>query len=297
MRLNKYLSESGACSRREADGFIAEGRVTVNGAPAALGTQVEDGDDVRLDGDTIGGARKRSRPVYIALNKPVGITCTTERHVAGNIVDFVDHPERVFPIGRLDKDSEGLILLTNDGDIVNEVLRAEHHHEKEYVVAVDRAITPEFVASMAAGVRLSDATTKPCKVDKLGARVFRITLTQGLNRQIRRMCEAFGLTVEALQRVRIMRINLGELPLGRWRNLTTEEVQTLMPRRGPPSAAPGSPNASRPSRPSPRAASRPSPPTASRPGARGANRPVARGPAAHGGKHPSQGRSRGRGGR
>ena len=199
MRLNKYLSESGACSRREADGFIAEGRVTVNGVPAALGTQVEDGDDVRLDGDSVGAARKRSRPVYIALNKPVGITCTTERHVAGNIVDFVDHPERVFPIGRLDKDSEGLILLTNDGDIVNEVLRAEHNHEKEYVVAVDHAITPEFVTSMAAGVRLSDATTKPCKVVKLGAKVFRITLTQGLNRQIRRMCEAFGFTVEALQ--------------------------------------------------------------------------------------------------
>jgi 23S rRNA pseudouridine2604 synthase len=285
VRLNKYLSESGACSRREADGFIAEGRVTVNGVPAALGTQVEDGDDVRLDGDSVGAARKRSRPVYIALNKPVGITCTTERHVAGNIVDFVDHPERVFPIGRLDKDSEGLILLTNDGDIVNEVLRAEHHHEKEYVVAVDRAITPEFVTGMAAGVRLSDATTKPCKVVKLGAKVFRITLTQGLNRQIRRMCEAFGVTVEALQRVRIMRINLGELPLGRWRNLTAEEVQTLMPRRGPPAPphAPTHPAANRPG--------------ARRPGPPGAHRPAARGPAAHGAKHPTQGRSRGRGGR
>jgi 23S rRNA pseudouridine2604 synthase len=234
VRLNKYLSESGACSRREADGFIAEGRVTVNGVPAVLGTQVEDGDDVRLDGDPIGTARKHARPVYIALNKPVGITCTTERHVAGNIVDFVDHPERVFPIGRLDKDSEGLILLTNDGDIVNEVLRAEHNHEKEYVVAVDRAIAPEFVEQMSAGVALSDAKTRPCKVAKLGAKVFRITLTQGLNRQIRRMCEAFGYTVEALQRVRIMRIHLGELPLGRWRNLTAEEVATLLPRRDRP---------------------------------------------------------------
>jgi 23S rRNA pseudouridine2604 synthase len=237
VRLNKYLSESGACSRREADGFIAEGRVTVNGAPAALGTQVEDGDDVRLDGDRIGAARKRAKPVYIALNKPVGITCTTERHVAGNIIDFVDHPERVFPIGRLDKDSEGLILLTNDGDIVNEVLRAEHHHEKEYIVAIDRPVTPEFVAAMAAGVRLSDATTKPCKLVKLGPKVFRITLTQGLNRQIRRMCEAFGATVEALRRVRIMRIHLGELPIGRWRNLTAEEIATLMPpARRPPRA-------------------------------------------------------------
>jgi 23S rRNA pseudouridine2604 synthase len=231
VRLNKYLSESGACSRREADGFIAEGRVTVNGVPAVLGTQVEDGDEVRLDGDPIGAARKRVRPVYIALNKPAGITCTTERHVAGNIIDFVDHPERVFPIGRLDKDSEGLILLTNDGDIVNEILRAEHNHEKEYVVAVDRTITPEFLAGMAAGVRLSDATTRPCKVARLGPKMFRITLTQGLNRQIRRMCEALGVTVEALQRVRIMRIHLGELPLGRWRNLTAEEIATLMPRR------------------------------------------------------------------
>jgi len=254
VRLNKYLSESGACSRREADGFIAEGRVTVNGVPAVLGTQVEDGDDVRLDGDPIGTARKHARPVYIALNKPVGITCTTERHVAGNIIDFVDHPERVFPIGRLDKDSEGLILLTNDGDIVNEILRAEHNHEKEYIVAVDRAVTPEFVAGMAAGVRLSDATTKPCKVAKLGPKVFRITLTQGLNRQIRRMCEAFGFTVEALQRVRIMRIHLGELPLGRWRNLTAEELTTLLPRRDRPPHPPAR------SGPPPRPHAQPRPP-------------------------------------
>jgi 23S rRNA pseudouridine2604 synthase len=231
VRLNKYLSESGACSRREADGFIAEGRVTVNGVPAALGAQVAGGDDVRLDGDPVGTARKRVRPVYVALNKPAGITCTTERHVAGNIIDFVDHPERVFPIGRLDKDSEGLILLTNDGDIVNEILRAEHNHEKEYIVAVDRAITPEFLTRMAAGVRLSDATTRPCKVEKLGPKVFRIILTEGRNRQIRRMCEAFGVQVEALSRVRIMKIHLGELPLGRWRNLTAEEIATLIPPR------------------------------------------------------------------
>jgi 23S rRNA pseudouridine2604 synthase len=229
VRLNKYLSGSGACSRREADALIEEGRVTVNGKPAQLGTQVADGDDVRLDGDQVGTARKLVRPVYIALNKPVGITCTTERHVEGNIVDFVDHEERVFPIGRLDKDSEGLILLTNDGDIVNEILRVEHGHEKEYVVAVDRAITPEFLTGMASGVRLSDATTKPCRVGKLGPKLFRITLTQGLNRQIRRMCEAFGFEVEALQRVRIMHIQLGQLPLGRWRNLTAPEVAGLMP--------------------------------------------------------------------
>jgi len=235
VRLNKYLSESGACSRREADTLIGEGRVTVNGARASLGMQVADGDDVRLDGDQVGQARKKVKPVYIALNKPVGITCTTERHVEGNIVDFVNHSERVFPIGRLDKDSEGLILLTNDGDIVNEVLRAEHNHEKEYVVVVDRAITPEFVDRMAAGVRLSDATTRPCKVKSIGPKAFRIILTQGLNRQIRRMCEALGYTVEALQRVRIMHIHLGQLPLGRWRQLTPPEIAPLLPRRaGPP---------------------------------------------------------------
>ena len=237
MRLNKYLSESGACSRREADTFIEEGRVTVNGVPAVLGTQVSEGDDVRLDGDRVGTARKKVKPVYIALNKPVGITCTTERHVEGNIVDFVNHSERVFPIGRLDKDSEGLILLTNDGDIVNEVLRAEHNHEKEYVVGVDHAITPEFVERMSAGVRLSDATTKPCKVTRLGPKVFRIILTQGLNRQIRRMCEALGYTVETLQRVRIMHIRLGELPLGRWRQLTPQEIAPLLPRKPAPEGA------------------------------------------------------------
>jgi len=230
VRLNKYLSESGACSRREADEYISEGRVTINGVPAGLGSQVNDGDEVKLDGERIGQARKKTKPVYIALNKPVGITCTTERAVAGNIVDFVDHPERVFPIGRLDKDSQGLILLTNDGDIVNEVLRAEHNHEKEYVVAVDKNITSEFIDHMASGVRLSDATTKPCKVHKPGAKVFKIILTQGLNRQIRRMCEAFGYTVEALQRVRIMHIKLGTLPIGRWRNLSEHEVEALLPR-------------------------------------------------------------------
>ena len=234
MRLNKYLSESGQWSRREADTLIEEGRVTINGRQVGLGTQVEEGDEVKVDGDTVGGARKKVKPVYIALNKPVGITCTTERHVAGNIIDFVDHPERVFPIGRLDKDSEGLILLTNDGDIVNEILRAEHAHEKEYVVAVDRAIDDGFIAGMAGGVRLSDATTKKCKVEKLGAKVFRITLTQGLNRQIRRMAEAFGYTVVALQRTRIMHVKLGELPVGRWRNLSTQEVSGLLPRRERP---------------------------------------------------------------
>lgn len=234
MRLNKYLSESGACSRREADTLIAEGRVQVNGKVAVLGTQVNDGDEVKLDGARVGGARKKTKPVYIALNKPVGITCTTERHVEGNIVDFVGHTERVFPIGRLDKDSEGLILLTNNGDIVNEILRVEHGHEKEYVVAVDQPVTSEFIAGMASGVHLpatSDAgpaTTKPCRVQKLGPKVFKIVLTQGLNRQIRRMAEAFGYTVVGLQRVRIMHVRLGELPVGKWRNLSDVEVAGLL---------------------------------------------------------------------
>jgi 23S rRNA pseudouridine2604 synthase len=213
--------------------YISEGRVTVNGVPAVLGTQVADGDDVRLDGDQIGSARKKVKPVYIALNKPVGITCTTERHVAGNIVDFVNHSERVFPIGRLDKESQGLILLTNDGDIVNEVLRAEHNHEKEYVVAIDRPVTPEFLEHMAAGVNIGDATTKRCKVARVGPKVFKIILTQGLNRQIRRMCEALGANVEVLQRIRIMHVHLGELPLGRWRQLTPQEIAPLLPRPKP----------------------------------------------------------------
>lgn len=228
MRLNKYLGESGSWSRREADGLIEAGRVTVNGAAASLGVQVNPGDEVKVDGSVVGAARKKSRPVYIALNKPVGITCTTERAVVGNIVDFVDHEERVFPIGRLDKDSEGLILLTNDGDIVNEVLRAENAHDKEYVVAVDHQITEEFIQKLGAGVRLSDATTRPCRVTWIGPKVFNIILQQGLNRQIRRMCAAFDYEVIALKRVRIMHIRLDKLPPGKWRNLTKEEVDGLM---------------------------------------------------------------------
>jgi 23S rRNA pseudouridine2604 synthase len=239
MRLNKYLSESGQWSRREADRLIEEGRVTINRAPASLGAQVTEGDEVAVDGDIVGGARKKIRPVYIALNKPVGITCTTERSVDGNIVDFVDHPERVFPIGRLDKDSEGLILLTNDGDIVNEVLRAENAKEKEYVVLVDKTVAPEHVEAMAAGVKLSAGEfTKRCKIEKLGPKLLRFTLTQGLNRQIRRMCGAFGYEVEALQRVRIMHIHLGHLAVGRWRNLTPQEIDGLVQKPKPPPPKP-----------------------------------------------------------
>jgi 23S rRNA pseudouridine2604 synthase len=224
MRLNKYISETGVCSRREADAWIAAGRVTINGQTATLGTQVKQGDAVCVDGRPVGAAKKH---VYIALNKPVGVTCTTERDVPGNIVDFVGHRERIFPIGRLDKDSCGLILLTNDGDIVNHVLRSENEHEKEYVVTVDRPVTEIFLGGMASGVRILGTVTKPCKVRRIGPRTFRITLTQGLNRQIRRMCSFFGYRVESLERVRIMNITLAGLKPGQWRALSDAEVGGL----------------------------------------------------------------------
>lgn len=228
MRLNKYLAESGQWSRREADELIREGRVTIDGRVASLGDVIEAGAAVSVYGESVGTARKSVRPVYIALNKPVGITCTTEHSVAGNIVDFVDHPERVFPIGRLDKDSQGLILLTNDGDIVNQVLRVENAHEKEYLVVVDRPASPAVVAEMSRGVRLSEGVTRPCRIDKVDARTLRFVLTQGWNRQIRRMCESVGLRVVALARVRIMHIVLGKLAVGRWRNLSPREVEGLL---------------------------------------------------------------------
>jgi 23S rRNA pseudouridine2604 synthase len=226
VRINKFLSETGACSRREADQWIEAGRVTVDGAVAVLGTKVAEGQVVLVDGQPL---RARPRKIYLALNKPVGIECTTDREVAGNIVDFVGHPERIYPIGRLDKDSEGLILLTNDGDIVNTVLRAENEHEKEYVVAVDRPLTAAFLHGMASGVPILDTVTNPCRVTQVGRNTFRIVLTQGLNRQIRRMCEHFGYTVRGLQRVRIMHVHLGDLPTGKWRNLTTYELAGLLP--------------------------------------------------------------------
>ncbi|MGI9245590.1 MAG: pseudouridine synthase [Steroidobacteraceae bacterium] len=226
MRLNKFLSETGVCSRRQADQWIEAGRIEVNGIVAVLGTQVGDADEVLLDGKPV-----NSRPgrVYLALNKPIGVECTTDRDVPGNIVDFVGHRERVFPIGRLDKDSEGLILLTHDGDIVNRVLRAEHEHEKEYIVSVDRPLTPEFLRGMASGVPILDTVTNPCRVTQIGRNTFRIVLTQGLNRQIRRMCEHFDYTVRRLQRVRIMHVHLADLPVGKWRNLTPAEVRPLLP--------------------------------------------------------------------
>ena len=224
MRINKFLAESGACSRREADAWITAGRVTVNGVVAELGTRVGEDDRVAVDGRQV---EAKPRRIYLALNKPVGVECTTDRDVPGNIVDFVGHRERIFPIGRLDKASEGLILLTKDGDVVNHVLRAENAHEKEYVVAVDRPLTPEFLAGMARGVPILGTVTNPCRISQVGRNTFRVVLTQGMNRQIRRMCEHFDYTVRRLQRVRIMHIRLGDLPLGKWRNLTPEEVRGL----------------------------------------------------------------------
>ncbi|MCH1624002.1 23S rRNA pseudouridine(2604) synthase RluF [Fredinandcohnia quinoae] len=224
IRINKFISESGKASRRGADKLISEGRVTINGKVAKIGSQVEPGDDVRVSGDPIRMARNY---VYIALNKPIGITSTTEKNVKGNIVDLVNHPLRVFNIGRLDKDSDGLILLTNDGDIVNEILRAENKHEKEYIVSVDKPITPAFLKQMSEGVKILDTVTLPCEVRQLSKFDFQIILTQGLNRQIRRMCAELGYDVLRLQRTRIMNIHLGNLPLGQWRDLTKKEKNQL----------------------------------------------------------------------
>jgi 23S rRNA pseudouridine2604 synthase len=225
VRLNKYISETGVCSRREADKWIEAGRVTLNGAPATLGHKVAPGDEVRIDGNRVGAKKKA---IYIALNKPVGVTCTTESHVEDNIVQFVGHSERIFPVGRLDKDSEGLILLTNDGDIVNEILRSENEHEKEYRVSVNRPITDLSLKMLASGVKIMGVTTKPCKVERLDAESFRLVLTQGLNRQIRRMCSALGYRVRRLQRVRIINIHVGALRAGEWRYLTDSEVAGLL---------------------------------------------------------------------
>lgn len=224
MRINKFISESGYCSRREADKLVEAGKVTINGTVALLGSQAEEGDDVRVNGQPLTDKEKH---VYLALYKPVGITSTTERHVQGNIVDFVGHEKRIFPIGRLDKDSEGLILMTNDGDIVNRILRAEGKHEKEYIVTVDKTLSPHFVRAMSEGVRILGEMTLPCTVTRMSDRVFRIILTEGKNRQIRRMCSALGYEVRRLQRIRIMNIHLGNQKIGTWRDLTPQEKQDL----------------------------------------------------------------------
>ena len=227
MRLNKFIAETGVCSRREADKWIEAGRVMCNGVLATLGTQVNAGDEVRVDGELVGAKKKQ---IYIALNKPIGIICTTEPDIEDNIVEFIGHRERIFPVGRLDRESEGLILLTNDGDIVNEILRSENNHEKEYLVTLDRAITDLSLSMMAGGVKIMGQMTKPSKVSRLGQNAFRIILTQGLNRQIRRMCSALGYKVQGLKRVRIMNVKLGNLETGKWRYLTESELAGLLPR-------------------------------------------------------------------
>jgi len=224
-RINKYLSEVGYCSRRAADKLIDQGRVTINGKVPEMGTKVLIGDDVRVDGDAVSAPKEK--PVYLAFNKPIGIVCTTDTRVEkDNIIDYINYPKRIFPIGRLDKPSEGLIFLTNDGDIVNKILRARNNHEKEYLVTVDKPITTDFLRKMRSGVPILDTVTKNCEVNQLSTYQFRIILTQGLNRQIRRMCEHLDYRVRKLRRIRIMNVNL-DLPVGKWRDLTTAELEQI----------------------------------------------------------------------
>lgn len=224
-RINKYLSEVGYCSRRAADKLLEEGRITINGKIPELGTKVSDADEICVDGVSI--RKSEEEHVYIAFNKPIGIVCTTDtKREKNNIVDYINHRKRIFPIGRLDKPSEGLILLTSDGDIVNKILRARNNHEKEYIVRVDKPITPKFLEKMRNGVPILDTITNKCEVEKLDTMTFRIILTQGLNRQIRRMCEYLGYEVKKLKRIRIMNIHL-DLPVGKWRDLTPKEFSDL----------------------------------------------------------------------
>ena len=226
IRINKYLSEVGYCSRREADRLILEGKVTINGKITEIGTKVEDSDQVEVKGQRIEKS-KRQKNIYLAFNKPVGIVCTTDRKVEpNNIVDFIKYPKRIFPVGRLDKLSEGLIFLTNDGNIVNKILRARNNHEKEYIVKVNRLIDNDFIQKMSNGVEILDKITKDCFVKQLGQKKFKIILTQGLNRQIRRMCEALGYRVRSLKRVRIMNIKL-DVSTGKYREFTKEELLEL----------------------------------------------------------------------
>ena len=228
-RLNKFVADSGYCSRREADRLIAEGRVQVDGRPGELGDRVLSGMRVTVDGQSLSGRGER---VYIALNKPAGVVCTTDPREPMNVVDYLDYPIRIFPVGRLDKDSEGLLLMTSDGEIINRILRAAGGHEKEYEVEIDRPVTKEFVEKMSAGVPILDTVTLPCRVRRTGERSFNIILVQGLNRQIRRMCEALGCNVVRLRRIRIMNIRLGAMRPGQWRELSEEELSGLMGRLG-----------------------------------------------------------------
>ncbi len=225
--LNKYISATGFCSRREADKLIEQARVTVNDELVLPGAKVfMTGDVVAIDGEPLKGTKKK-RAAYIAFNKPAGVTSTTDPKDRTNVIYYLNHPKRIFPVGRLDKDSEGLLFLTNDGDIVNKILRASNNHEKEYIVIVDQPITPDFIQKMGAGVQILDTVTKKCKVKQEGNKRFRITLTQGLNRQIRRMCTALGYDVIKLTRVRIMNIELGNMPVGHWRYFTPQEMDKM----------------------------------------------------------------------
>ena len=223
-RLNKFIGETGFCSRREADKLIEDGRVTINGIVPEMGTKVSRNDEVRIDGKLI--RDNTEKLIYLAFNKPVGIECTTNLEVRDNIVDYINFPKRIFPIGRLDKASEGLIFMTNDGDIVNKILRARNNHEKEYTVTVDRPITDRFIEKMGNGVPILDTVTRKCKVEQISKYIFKIILTQGLNRQIRRMCEYLGYEVTALKRIRIINISL-DIPVGRYRELTEAEISEL----------------------------------------------------------------------
>jgi 23S rRNA pseudouridine2604 synthase len=224
LRINKYISVTGFCSRRETDRLIESQRITINGVICEAGATVEEGDLVLIDGKPLGN---KGKPVYLLLNKPAGITCTAAKNIEGNIIDFINYPERIFPVGRLDKASEGLILLTNDGDIVNKMMRSENNHEKEYIVTVDKPFSHSFIEGMADGVEILGVKTKPCKVTRISDDVFRIILTQGLNRQIRRMSKVFGYKVIKLERIRIMNIALANLPKGKWRELAREELVQL----------------------------------------------------------------------
>ncbi|MEX0313085.1 MAG: 23S rRNA pseudouridine(2604) synthase RluF [Allomuricauda sp.] len=224
-RINKYLSEVGYCSRRAADKLIDQGRVTINGKVPEMGTKITPDDEVRVDGELV--TKPKSKSVYLAFNKPVGIVCTTDTRVEkDNIVDFINYPKRIFPVGRLDKPSEGLIFMTNDGDIVNKILRARNNHEKEYVVTVNKPITSDFLKKMRNGVPILDTVTRKCEVEQLGPNQFKIILTQGLNRQIRRMCEYLDYRVKKLKRIRIMNVNL-DVPVGKWRHLTDKELKEI----------------------------------------------------------------------
>lgn len=222
--LNKFISSTGICSRREAEKLITAGRVTINGKPTQLGNRVFDGDVVKIDGRPL---KPKPKTLYIAFNKPVGIVCTTDSKERNNIVKYINYPERLFPIGRLDKPSEGLIFLTNDGDIVNKILRAGNNHEKDYLVTVDKPITDDFINKMSNGIPILGTVTQKCKVTKVSTKVFQIVLTQGLNRQIRRMCEYLGYEVTKLKRTRIMNVNLDKLAIGQWRELTSVELAEI----------------------------------------------------------------------